>query len=260
MLGDIGVAGLLVALLIGSLLSLEVGFRLGRWRRAAADEGLRAHLMALQGAILGLLALLFGFTFAMAISRYEVRKALVLEEANALGTTVLRAQLLPNPEADSARRLLREYVDARLAFYAAGVDTHLLDLSNQRALGLQAELWQLGRAAALEDPRSVPIGLFLEALNGVIDDHEKRLTALDNHVPPTVLVLLALVSLTALGLMAFVCGLDLRRRFLPNALLALLLSVVFATILDLDRPRRGLIRVSQGSLERLANSFGAPVP
>ncbi|MEO8308709.1 MAG: hypothetical protein ABI616_11795 [Pseudomonadota bacterium] len=84
----------------------ELGFRLARWRGATVDEAGKSHVSSLQGALLGLLALLLGFSFSMAISRYDTRRSLVLEEANAIGTTYLRAGFLPSEQGNEARRLL----------------------------------------------------------------------------------------------------------------------------------------------------------
>ena len=115
-------------------------------------------------------------------------------------------------------------------------------------------------AAAALDARSVPTGLFIEALNEVIDIQEKRRVALDNHVPELVIYLLALVSIGALTITSYAAGLSARRRFKSNLALALLIAVVFVVILDIDRPRRGLIQVSQDSLIRLKADLSAAQP
>ena len=104
------------------LLGDEVGFRLGRWKRPKVDEDARSQIITIQGAMLGLLALLLGFTFSMAMSRFEVRKQQVLDESNAIGTTYLRAQLMPEPPRKEVSDLLRRYVEVRLQFYQAGID------------------------------------------------------------------------------------------------------------------------------------------
>jgi hypothetical protein len=113
--------------------ALEIGYRLGIARQARADEPDKSHVSTLHGAVLGLLALLLGFTFAMAVSRYEHRKTLIVDQANAIGTAELRARLLPEPDASSARTLLREYLDTRLQYNAAGVDMTSLDAAESAA-------------------------------------------------------------------------------------------------------------------------------
>ena len=234
---------------------LEFGFRMGLRASATSDEFVRDHVSLLQGSVLGLLALLLGFTFAMAVERYDLRKALVLEEANAIGTTALRAAHLPPPHDEQARLLLHQYVSARLEFYASGLDVERLARAQDSAAELQKKLWALTVTLAQEQPRSVPVGLFIETLNDLIDDSEKRTAALDNRVPGAVIVLLFAVAGVAMSLIAYHCGLAGHRRLGLNALFALLIAVVITIILDIDRPRSGLVHVSQGSMERLRDSL-----
>lgn len=246
----------LVPVLIASFFAvIELGYRLGLRRSGSADRAEEGHVSALVAAMLGLLALLLGFTFFMAVSRFDTRKALVLDEANAIGTTWLRARFLPSGQVEPAQALLQRYVSARLAFYDAGIDPARLAAANTDATRIETELWALALAAADHDPRAVPTGLFVESLNDMIDLQEKRQTALDNHVPEAVILLLALVSGAALGLLGYGCGLARRRRLVSNMVFALLIVLVLATILDIDRPRRGLIQVSQDSMLRLQASM-----
>lgn len=234
---------------------LEFGFRMGVRASAASDEFLPDHVSLLQGSMLGLLALLLGFTFAMAVDRYDLRKALVLEEANAIGTTVLRAAHLPPPHDEQAWLLLNQYVSARLEFYAAGLGSERLARAQGSAAELQKKLWALTVTLAQEQPRSVPVGLFIETLNDLIDDSEKRMAALDNRVPGVVIVLLFAVAGVAMSLIAYHCGLAGHRRLGLNSLFALLIALVITIILDIDRPRSGLVHVSQGSMQRLRDSL-----
>ena len=243
---------LALVFLAGFLAAIEGGFRLGLRRSGRGDESDRNHLGALQAAVLGLLALLLGFTFFMSVSRFDTRKALVLEEANAIGTTYLRARFLPAEQQEPAQGLLRAYVTARLAFFDAGIDKARIAKANADATAIESQLWALAVTATERDPHAVSLGLFIQALNDMIDIQEKRQTALDNHVSEPVLYLLLVASIMAMGLLGHGCGLDRRRRFPSNALFALLIVLVLVTILDLDRPRRGLIEVSQDSMARLA--------
>ncbi len=251
---------LVAAMLMTFFAATEVGFRLGRRQQASADDASRAHVGALQGALLGLLALLLGFTFAMAVSRFDTRKELVLAEANAIGTTYLRARLLPAPHRQELVGLLRAYVDARLAFYDAGIDRVRLNAANATAARLQERLWRVAVTLAEQDPRSVPTGLFVQSLNDVIDLHEKRVRALENHVPDIVLYLVFGVGVVALAFIGHGCGLGGQRRFVSTALVAVLVTFVLAVIIDLDRPRRGLIKVSQGSMLRLKETLEQVTP
>lgn len=240
-----------LAIFAGFLAALEAGFRLGRRHSNVCDESDRAQIGALQAAVLGLLALLLGFTFLMAVSRFDTRKSLVLDEANAIGTSFLRSKLLPAVQRDEAPGLLRAYVAARLAFDSARNDLDRIETANAEASRIEGQLWTLAAAAASQDQRSVPTGLFIQSLNEVIDIREKRQAALDNHVPEAVIYLLLTVSVAALCLVAYGCGLANRRRMASNAIVGLLIALVLTIILDIDRPRRGLIQVSQDSLLRL---------
>ena len=122
LLYDLGLGLIFGGSMVFFLLGDELGFRLGRRKRPTVDEDARSQIITIQGAMLGLLALLLGFTFSMAMSRFEVRKQQVLEESNAIGTTYLRAQLMPEPPRKEVSNLLRRYVEVRLNFYRAGMD------------------------------------------------------------------------------------------------------------------------------------------
>ena len=247
---------LFVLIVIAFVAALELGFRLGiRFRPSADADPERTHIASIQASALGLLALLLGFTFAMAVSRSDERRVLVLEEANAIGTAVLRAQLLPVPYNQTAATYLKSHVDARLAFFEAGIDPVRLNAAEQRAATTEAQLWSVARDAVAADTKSIPIGLFVEALNAVIDVHEKRRVAFYNHVPEAALYLLVVVSMAALAVTSYGGGLIRRRHFWSNLTLAVLIAIVLAAILDIDRPRRGLIQVNQDSLVRLKASF-----
>lgn len=249
------------------LLGDEIGFRLGRRKRPTVDEDARSQIITIQGAMLGLLALLLGFTFSMAMSRFELRKQQVLEESNAIGTTYLRAQLMPEPPRKEVSNLLRQYVDVRLQFYQAGMDVQKLRGAKEQTERLQLQLWSWASAWADKDPRAVTAGLFLQSLNETIDLHSKGLTALENHVPEIILVLLYFVALVAIGLIGYGCGLAGRRNFMVTMVASLLIAAVILVIIDLDRPRRGLIKVGLGRMVELRDSLekadletGGPIP
>src|SRR5229473_2451046 len=155
----------------------EIGFRRGRRRDGSANATV-TQITTLQAAAFGILALLIGFTFAMALSRFEERRDVVLAEANAIGTVGLRAQLLPQPQADDAIPLLRRYVDLRLRLVEANLDPDELRLVVSQSLELQQALWADAVTAIEADPRPAVSGLFTQALNEMIDLHAKRVAAL----------------------------------------------------------------------------------
>ncbi len=237
-------------------LATEVGFRAGHIRRSRADESTKSQATTFQSAILGLLALLLGFTISMALSRIEVRKQMVVEESNAIGTAYLRAQLLPEPEKTEISRLLRQYVDVRLEGALKGK----LQERNIKSESLHDQLWLQAIAVGKKAPQPFPTGLFIQSLNEVIDVHSNRLRALMDHVPASILLLLFTVAVFGLGAMGYGCGLANGRYIISRLTMAVLIAMVIVTIIDLDQPARGLIKVSQHSMMSLRDTINKPAP
>jgi hypothetical protein len=223
----------------------EVGFHLGRKFEARTPDEIKSQISTVQAAILGVLALLLGFTMSMAVSRFEVRKQLVLEEANAIGTSFLRAQLLPAPAGPEIAKLLRQYVTVRVQYGTAGNDLARLDDLHTQAEHLQTELWTQAATYAQQDPNPVRAGLLLQSLNQTIDLEAARWAALQNHVPESVIYVNALVGLLASMQVGYSFGLNGRRNIFSICLLALAITLVLAVIIDLDRPRSAFVRSSQ---------------
>jgi hypothetical protein len=228
-------------------LGADSGF--GRWITEAMT------FRTLEGAILGLLALMIGFTFAMALSRFEGRRDGVLNEANAIGTTALRARLLPAPHAAETLKLLREYAQIRLNITQRVASSADLDAAIVSSNTLQEALWQQAKAVSAKDNAMVPTGLFIQTLNEMIDNHEKRLTALRNRVPNIVLIALYGVAIIASAFTGYASGLEARRTRLPIYLTGILVASVILMIQDLDRPNTGFITVSQQPLIDTAASI-----
>ena len=244
-------------ILLGSfllfLLSLIIGYWTGRKVRKEGEQDTQVNTIL--AAILGLLGLLLAFTFSMAAARYDLRRNLVLQESNAIGTAYLRTQMLPEPHRTQLSDLLREYVDVRLEFYDAGVDESKLQLAIKKTEQIQSQLWQEAVAVSSIDPRSVPAGLFVESLNEVIDLHAARLTAIQNRVPEVIIDLIFIASILSLGLLGYSMGMTQHRSFVPTLLALMLIVAIIGVIIDLDRPRRGLITVSQESMIQLQQSI-----
>jgi hypothetical protein len=233
----------------------EVGFRLGRNAESRTAEKTKSQLGAIEGGILGVLALLLGFTMSMAVTRFEVRKQLVLEEANAIGTSYLRTQLLPAPESTEIANLLREYVIVRLQYADVGDDLDRLQATREQAERLQNEFWTRAVAYGQKDPSPVKAGLLLQSLNDVIDLESARWMAFQNHVPPRVIYVNYIVALFAAILVGYAFGREGRRQVFSTSLLVLAITVVLAVIVDLDQPRQGFIKVSQQPLVDLQHQL-----
>lgn len=244
---------LIVALLLLALIiATEIGTRLGRRFFDGTDESTKSHISSIQGSILGVLALLLGFTFSLSLQRFDTRSAAVTFEANAIGTAMLRSDLISDSVRADVQDLLREYLDLRIE---AG---HIsLDLGAERdAVVKESErvfdlLWLKATQAAEEDPSPVKSGLFLQSLNDLIDAYGSRDAALNRHVPETVLFLMFGTLILTASLVGYASGVGGHRAsFAAYTLLTLIICLVFV-IIDLDRPRRGLIEVSQVSLTDL---------
>jgi hypothetical protein len=232
------------------LVASEVGRRLGV--RAKAQGG---DIATLEAAILGLLALMISFTFAMALSRFEARRDTVLEEANAIGTTALRARLLPAPHATETLNLLREYVQLRLDVTQGLRSALENDAVIARSNAIQESLWQQAKAVSAKDSGMVPTGVFIQSLNEMIDDQAKRLTAIRNRVPNIVLLGLYAIAAVASAFAGYADGLEPRGSRLPVYLMGTLVCAVILLIQDLDRPGSGFIRVSQQPMIDTASSL-----
>ena len=172
--------GLFLAMCVLTWLALEGGYRLGRWRHDATSDEKDAPVGAMVAAVLGLLAFMLAFTFSMAASRFESRRQAVLEEANAIGTTYLRARLLPEPQRGEVAKLLREYVDVRVRGIREGKIAEAVARSEE----LHEQLWSQATAAAEKNPGSIMTGLFIQSLNDVIDLHAKRVHGRDAKSHP----------------------------------------------------------------------------
>lgn len=246
------VIGIVAALLFACT---ELGFFLARRTVLEVDDALRSQVNGAQASVLGLLGLLLGFTLAMALTRYEKRTELVLAEANAIGTTFLRASFLPAPHRAEVEELLRRYVDGRLEFYDAGADPARIRAAEAKSAAIQEALWEQVRAAAPVARPAELMALFVAALNDTIDADAKRLAAYENRVPATVWFLLMIIAALGSLCTGYAAGLARRRILLPMILLPVVFTTVIAMVVDLDRPRRGLIVVSQKALVHLKESM-----
>ena len=205
------------------------------------------------GSVLGLVALVLGFTFSLAASRFDARRSAVLEEANAIGTTYLRARMLPEAEKREATRLLREYVDVRIS----AADAHKTSEAIKRSEQLQESLWKEAMSAtAAADGRSVSTGLFVQSLNEVIDLHAKRVqVGLRSRIPMVIWAGVLGLSTLGVGAVGYQSALSATRRSPIMLVLIVAFAVVLLLIADLDRGHEGLLRVSQQSLIDLQRSM-----
>ena len=245
-----------LVLLVLFAISLEIGFRLGSLRNANEDADLHEQAVGVRDGVVVLLSLLLGFTLAMALPRFDQRRELIVDEANAIGTTTLRAQTLPEPARTISLELLREYVGARIDFSENASSVEKLSVAMERTHQIQASLWQVAAEAAAKNPTPVT-SIYITSLNEMIDLDSKRTAAVENRVPKPIWIMLFLMGI--LACLSF--GFSLRRRFILSMLVApLMISIVMALIADLDTPNRGFIRVSQESMRRLQSDMNSAAP
>lgn len=236
-----------IGLLAALLAVLEIGHQLGR-RAQATQSGAAANVGAIQGATLGLLGLLLGFSFAGAAARFIERQDLIVEEANAIGTAYLRADLVDDPHAAKIRRILAEYVRHRVEVsktLAGGVRSEQMAQVAQ----FHKQLWEAARDGVRASP-AVTLAV-VDPVNQVIDLHSTRIAAGRKHLPVLVLGLLIGCSMLAMMSIGYGSGMVGRRSILMSALLAILIAAALWITIDLDHPRAGLLRLSDAPLEQL---------
>ena len=233
---------LLLGLFLAMVASLEAGRRLGRRQLATVGMEAGAGLGPLEGAIFGLLGLLVAFTFSGAASRFDVRRQLIVQEANAVGTAYLRVDLLPAASQPALRADFRDYLDARLRGYDALPDLTRAHVEFARAAVLQASLWRQA-VAATQGGDSGTSRLFLPALNEMFDVGTAREVAVATHVPAVILGMLTLLALFCSFLAGSATAKSPKVGLIQSVAFPLIFVVTLYVILDLEYPSVGLIRL-----------------
>ena len=226
------------------LIASEVGYRLGRVIQRYRPDRAEASVGALNGATLALLAFLMAFVTGATVNNFTANRQAVVAEANAIGTTYLRAGYLPDPYATESRQLLREYVDQRLE----ALDRTKTAQAIARSEEIHNELWTRAETLAKEDS-SPTLALYIASLNEVIDLHTDRINvALVIRLPWALVLGLFSMAMLALVLVGVHAGYAEKRNPVAMIAFVLSLSVVFLLIVDLSRGQEGLLRVSQQSI------------
>ena len=230
-----------VAQCVAMLVCLEVGYRLGRYHRR--DGKPHDEVSVVEGAIFALFGLLLAFAFAGSLARLDTRRELIVHETNAIGTAYLRIDLLPAAEQTDMRDLFHRYLNARLRVYDdidAGLD---MAPAMAEATGLQQQIWAKAIEASRQDSTRDISRLMLPALNEMIDVTTARAVALNTHLPGLILMLLLGLALLGSVLAGHALAKHERRTFMHSLVFAVTISLTIYTVLDLDDPRRGLVRL-----------------
>ena len=246
-------------LVVGTImLAAEAGFRLGlelHRRNVLLERDTSTGVLL--GAVLGLLAFFLAFAIGFALNNYSTRRQLVVNEANAIGTAYLRASYLEGETGSEVQELFREYLAVRLSWLATGKLEDVIIRSEE----IQNQIWALTEAYAVQHPESVVGGLFIEAVNEVIDLHTTRVSANQSLRIPSVgwWIIIGITVLSFL-LVGIASSTDGRRNLFALTIFALAFAAAIVLLIDLDNPVAGLIGIKQNALINLQSQIGTPVP
>jgi hypothetical protein len=240
------IAPLIVLLILGAL---EIGHRLGRLKPITAQQ-----VSTISGPILAIVGLLLAFSFAMAGDRFAARRAAGVQEANAIGTFWLRTSFMPEPTGTEMRARVHRYVEIHLEHLAARVDAEKLAHAEAEAIRLQNELWALLDRDARQAPEANRLLLVAPALNDMIDGAANALAARENRLPDALVAFVVLLVLVA-GVVLGYRPRDETRNLVTWGLFVVVVGGVMLVLLDMDRPRRGLITTDNTPYVRLRDSL-----
>jgi hypothetical protein len=245
--------------LVGTLFLFWLACVLGSWLRVRHERAISAEnntFRTVEGAVLTLTGLLLGFTFSMAVNRYEHRRDLEIREADAISTLWQRSAALAEPTRSEEQRLIREYVPVRVEFLASGGSMNRLQVSLDQTNVLQGRMWAVASDYARSHTDSIT-SLFLTAMGDSFSHSEERTAAFENRIPLAAWIILMLVATAAIVLVSV----DIGSRFsLLRFVLPVVVAAVLALMLDLDSPRYGWIAVQQNSMLRVAQRVAAGLP
>ena len=234
-----------VSLFFGMLILLEIGRRIGNYRLTQDTDGARAGIGAIDGAVFALLGLLMAFTFSSAASRFDLRRNLIVEETNAIGTAYLRIDLLPASTQPALRDLFGRYVDSRLEVYRRLPDLAAAKDELAQSTKLQSQIWSRSVAAVqMEGAPAAAAVLLLPALNQMIDITATRTMTGQIHPPLIIYVMLFGLALAGALLAGYEMAGGKSRNWLHMISFSAVMAVAVYVIIDIEYPRLGLIQVS----------------
>ena len=234
-----------------TLIATEIGLMLGKRRKARMRQVETLNLGSAVGATMGLLAFILAFTFSMGADRLDTKRAVALDQANAIGTALLRTDLLPEPQRGQARRLMYEYLDKLLSLAQMKQDygrftnegnfaaTVLAEVRNVKRI--ESELWQAAAAATITSP-SPGTALFASAVNDAIDLFQTRITtSFQQRMLPIFWVILFSLAVMAIGLTGYDLGVSGSQRSLAQWVVAVAFAAIIFLVVAFDRPQSSVI-------------------
>lgn len=240
---------LCAVLLVALLASMEAGHLIGRRTQEAHWDVTSNAFLTLSSAVMALLGLLLAFSFSMSVTRHDARQTVILKEANTIETTYMRSDFLLAEPSRGIKLLLRAYLDQRISYHAAGHDSPAMREHLTKSQALQNQVWALAaNPDNYREPKGALLGMFASSVNELSDISSEAQFARDNRVPSAVIWLLFVVTLVAGAMGGYAFGAKRQRNWLAFAGFALMITIVVYTILDLDRPLRGLITVDQAPM------------
>jgi hypothetical protein len=229
-----------ILLFFAIVIVAELAFRFGRFVHSARKIEADGPFTVVEGGVLGLVALILGFSFSLAGARFDARQIAIVTETNAIGTTYLRSSFLDPQDRAPFRSLLTQYARARLERYQGYGDASVRERTAERTSQLQASIWRIVADTANRRPSQTTM-LLTQTTNETIDSSGALDASLDNHVPGAIVLLVIVSALVASGLVGFGFGLGTESHLMVTALFAITVTLLVVTTLDLDRPSSGWI-------------------
>ena len=245
-----------IVLVLFSLLLLfnQLGYWLGQRYKNDDDDDIKALTNAVQTSTLGLLALLLGFTFSMSMQRYDQRNQAMIAETNEVQNLVLQVQLLPEQQQQQLLPMIKKYVEQRLEL--GQIDITRFDereAYQAKVKVIQQSMWKT--VAQIDQQTQLDMSAVSKQLQLVFETYNKRNALLMMHVPEVVIYLLFTVFVSAFCILGYSSGLAAKRIIIPTTMVMFLITMIVFIIIDLDRPKRGLIKVNQDSMQSIATEF-----
>jgi hypothetical protein len=234
---------LILTLGLGMYGMLELGVRIGKTHLRSGRGKILDTLGVIDGPIFALFGLLIAFTFSSALTRFDERRKLIVEEANDIGTAYLRLDLLPPADQEPLRNLFRSYIDSRIRTYELIPDMQAALAEYERTEILQAEIWNQAIRGIAKSPNTLSGMQLLPALNSMFDITNTRTAVLQFHPPMVIFAMLLVMSLVSSLLVGYQMAAFEKRSWIHIVLFIISISLTCYVILDIEYPRMGLIRV-----------------